>query len=567
VLESAEQVDRVAAVLATTSLEAQSVPATLYASLMARLDRLGSAPKELAQIGAVLGREFTYQLVALVAQRDERKLQTELGQLSDAGLLLCRGIPPHSSYLLRARRQELHARVAAVLAQHFADLVERRPELLAHNLSAGGEIEGAVDEWLKAGQRAAARFAHLEAIRHFERGLAELAALPEGPIRDKREIELQLALGLSLFTAKGLDAVEAAQAYTRAHELAERQGDQRQQLTAVFGLWQSAASASRMFDRRRLSNRLQQLTAESSDDELRLQARHSAWGTCLFGGEPAAARDHCDAGLRLYDPERHKSHRLLYGGHDPGVCAGNNCAIAHWLLGYPDKALAIGDEALALAERIAHPFSLQAALLYNSMLRLERREPQMALQRLEAGEALVSEQRLGFIFEPQLLRGAALSEQGAHEDSVACLRAGLASGRGALLLRPYGLARLAEAMARRGEHGASIAAAREGRKVQDETGYGCWEAELDRVEGIALLGLNRLDEGQRALETALRVARSQQAKAFELRAATSLARLWRDQGKRNAARDLLAPVYGWFTEGFDTRDLKDAKGFLEELAA
>jgi predicted ATPase len=155
--------------------------------------------------------------------------------------------------LLRARRQELHARFAAVLEQHFANLVERQPELLAYHLTAGGDTERAVDEWLKAGQYAAARFAHLEAIRHFERGLAELTALPEGRVRDKREIELQLARGLSLFTTKGLAAVEAAQAYTRAHKLAERQGDQRQLFMAVFGLWQSAASVSSIFDRRRLS--------------------------------------------------------------------------------------------------------------------------------------------------------------------------------------------------------------------------------------------------------------------------------------------------------------------------
>ena len=217
VLESAGQGDRVAAVLATTSLAALSVPATLHASLMARLDRLGPVAKEVAQIGAVLGREFAYELIEPVAQRDETELQAALGQLSDAGLLFCRGAAPHSSYLfkhalvqdaaygtlLRARRQELHARVAAVLEQHFADLVERQPELLAHHLTAAGDTERAVDQWLKAGQHAAARSAHLEAIRHFERGLAALAALPEGPARDGREIELQLARGLSLFTAEG----------------------------------------------------------------------------------------------------------------------------------------------------------------------------------------------------------------------------------------------------------------------------------------------------------------------------------------------------------------------------
>jgi predicted ATPase len=224
VLESTGQGDRVAAVMATKSLAALSVPATLHASLMARLDRLGPAAKDVAQIGAVLGREFAYELIAPVVQRDKRELQVALDQLCDAELLFCRGIAPHSSYLfkhalvqdaacdmlLRARRQELHARVATVLEQDFADIVERQPEFLAHHLTGAGDTERAVDQWLKAGRHAAARLAHLEAIGHFERGLAALAALAEGPARDGREIELQLARGLSLFTAQGFMAAEAA---------------------------------------------------------------------------------------------------------------------------------------------------------------------------------------------------------------------------------------------------------------------------------------------------------------------------------------------------------------------
>ena len=217
VLESAAQGERVAAVLATTSLAAQSVPATLHASLMARLDRLGRAAKEVAQIGAVLGREFAYELIEPVAQRPEKELQTVLAQLGDAGLLFCRGTAPHASYLfkhalvqdaaystlLRGRRQELHARVAAALDQHFAGLVERQPELLAHHLTAAGNTERAVDQWLKAGQHAAARLAYVEAIAHLEQGLDLLHSLPGSPVRNGREIELQLALGLCLHTAKG----------------------------------------------------------------------------------------------------------------------------------------------------------------------------------------------------------------------------------------------------------------------------------------------------------------------------------------------------------------------------
>ncbi|MGB6795317.1 MAG: AAA family ATPase [Xanthobacteraceae bacterium] len=580
VLESAGHRDRIAAVLATTSLDALSVPATLYASLMARLDRLGPAAKEVAQIGAVLGREFAYELIEPVAQRDEGELQATLGQLNDAGLLFCRGTAPHSSYLfkhalvqdtaygtlLRGRRQELHARVAAVLERSFADLVERRPELLAHHLSAAGETERAIDQWLKAGQYATARLAHLEAIRHFDRGLAAIAALPEGPARDGRELVLQLARGLSLFTAEGFGAAEAPQAYTRARDLAEQRGDPRQLFMAVYGLWQTANGAGSIVDCRKFSNRLQHLTADDADDELRLQAHHSAWATCLFSGDPAAARDHCEVGRQLYDPERHRLHRQLYGGHDPGICAGNFAAQVHWLLGFSEQGLMLGNHALALAERIAHPFSFAITLQFYSMLHLERGEPELALQRLAAAEALAAEQRFGFVLEPQLLRGAALTAQGAFAEAGACLRAGLASRTGATRMRCYGLAQLANVLARQGEHAAALAAARDGLSNGEKTGQRQWEAELRRLEGIALSGLNRLEEGQSALEEAMRVARGQQAKVYELRAATNLARLWGEQDRRAEAHDLLAPVYGWFTEGFGTADLKEAKALLDELA-
>jgi class 3 adenylate cyclase len=235
VLERGDQDNRVAAVLSASPLPALAVPATLHASLIARLDRIGAPAKEVAQIGAVLGREFSYELIQAVTQRNAAELQAALTRLTEAGLLFCRGAPPHASYLfkhalvqdaaygalLRGRRRELHARVAAMLEQHFAELIGRQPEFLAHHLTAAGDNDRAVDQWLKAGQHAAERSAHREAIGHFDRGLATLAALPEGPARDRQEIDLQLARGLSLFTARGFTSAEAAEAYTRAREHAE----------------------------------------------------------------------------------------------------------------------------------------------------------------------------------------------------------------------------------------------------------------------------------------------------------------------------------------------------------
>jgi predicted ATPase len=384
--------------------------------------------------------------------------------------------------------------------------------------------------------------------------------------RDGLEIELQLARGLSLFTTEGFAARGATEIYTRACELAEQRGDPRQQFMAVYGLWQSANSGGRTRESRKFSDRLLQLTESTANDGLYLQAHHSAWSTFLYAGEPAAARSHSEIGRQLYDPEQHRSHRLLYGGHDPGACARYIGAQAQWLLGYPDEAVALEGEAVALADRLAHPFSLELALLWNALLRLERREPELALQPLDAAEMLAAEQRLGFLYEPRFARGAALSAQGVFEEAVACLRQGLASRLGALTFRPFALASLAEALTRQGDFDAALEATRGGQRLQEESDQRRWEAELHRLEGIALAGLNRLEEGQRALEEALRIARRQQAKSYELRAATSLARLWGEQGRRAEARDLLAPVYGWFTEGFDTADLKEAKALLDQLA-
>jgi class 3 adenylate cyclase/predicted ATPase len=579
VLESADRDNRVEAVLGTSPLPNFAIPATLHASLMARLDRLGPVAKEVAQIGAVIGREFAYELIAPIAQRPEKQLRTALDQLGDAGLLFCRGAAPHASYLfkhalvqdaaystlLRGRRQELHARVAAALEEHFADLVERQPELLAHHLTAACDTERAVDQWLKAGRHTAARLAYLEAIAHFEQGIGLLHSLPESPVWNGREIELQLALGLCTFSAKG--AVAAKPAYARAHELAETSGEPQQRFEALCGVWQSTMVSGGVTAAMPLSERLLRLAEREGDDELRLQAHHSCWSTLVYTGDPAKAREHADAGRRLYDPEKHASHRFVYGGHDPGACAGWIGAMAEWLLGYPEKSLASITEALALAERIAHPFTLSLALTISSVVHLNRREPERALHQLEAAEVLAAEQRLSLIFEPGMLRGAALTEQGAVDEAIAHIREGVTKWTrlGRSLLLPYGLAFLAQGLVRHGDQAAALAALRDGFASAEATGEHFWDAELHRLTGAALLAENKLDEGGASMQHAIHIAQAQQVKSLELRAAMSLARLWRDQGKVQQARELLAPVYGWFTEGFETRDLKEAKALLEQL--
>ena len=578
VIERADQEGRVAAVLSAAPLSALAVPATLRASLVARLDRIGAAAREVAQIGAVLGREFSYELIEPVAQRGAAELQAALDRLAEAGLLFCRGVAPQSSYLfknalvqnaaygtlLRTRRQELHARVAAALEQHFADLVERQPELLAHHLTGASDTERAVDQWLKAGRHAAARLAHLEAIAHLERGLGLLGPVPESAGRDRRELELRLALGLSHMTTKGMWSDEAGTAYERARELAERCGDPQQQFQALYGLWQHSSGAGRMTVARSLSARLLRVTERGDDSGARLQAHHSAWTTALFSGDAVAAREHTEQGRRLYDPEQHRSHRYLYGGQDPGVCARIIGAQAAWFLGNPDWSLATAVDSISLAESLAHPYSVGLALGFAVAVRLYRGEPELAAQLIDRAERLAAEQRFTLVVSPPIFRGAVLLAQGAAEEAVAAIRAGLPGWQPALW-RAQARAWLAEALLQEGMLAAALTAIGEGLADIEVTGERSWESELHRLMGIVLLADTKGDEAEAYFREALDIARQTQRKALELRAATNLARFWGERGRRVEAREILAPIYGWFTEGFDTADLMDAKALLDEL--
>jgi class 3 adenylate cyclase/tetratricopeptide (TPR) repeat protein len=573
VLESADPGDRLA-VLTASPTPSLAIPATLQASLIARLDRLGTAAKGVAQIGAVLGREFSYDLIRHVARRPD--LDIALGRLTDAGLLFCCGLPPHSSYLfkhalvqdaaygtlLRRRRRPLHGRIAVALEQEFADLVERRPELLAHHLTSAGDAARAAAQWLKAGQYAAAHSAHVEAIAHLERGLALLPSLPETAERDSLEIELQLALGMSSIRAKSMIAPAVREAYGRASELAEKHRDQRRLFQAIYGIWQHNVGSGRIVAARPLAERLLAVTAhDDADPGLRLQAHHAVWTTLYVGGEPAGCLEHCEIGRRRYDPERYQSHRDLYGGHDAGSCAWLLGGHAEWLLGQADTALTSLREAVALAERI-HPAEPVGALCYSALLHVYRGEPELVLARLAAAEKLAREQGMSPALNPQILLGAALFLRGEVGDAIVSLRAGLPPGRTGGV-RPFGLCILAEALARQGEHAEALAAIDDAQRTAEATGGGFWNAEVHRSHGLVLQSQNKLSESEVAFRQALQLARQQQAKSWELRAATSLARLWGEQGRRAEARELLAPIYGWFTEGFDTADLKDAKALLD----
>jgi tetratricopeptide (TPR) repeat protein len=575
VLESPDRDDQLTAAGSSTS--ALAVPATLHASLISRLDRLGTAAKEVAQIGAVLGREFSHDLIQHVAHRPD--LETALEQLTRAGLLFCRGLPPASSYLfkhalvqdaaystlLRRRRQRLHSRIATVLEQSFDDVVERQPELLAHHLTGAGETKRAIGQWLKAAQYAAARVAYVEAAAHLERGLALLPSLPETTERDSLELDLALALGMSSIRTKGMISPAVREAYARASELAVKLGSDQLQFQALYGVWQHHVGSSRIIAARPLVDQLLSVTArDGADPGLRLQAHHAAWTTLIFAGEGVTALEHCQIGRQRYDPTRYQSHRDLYGGHDAGVCAWLLGSQAEWLLGYADTAVNSGAEAMALAEQISHPVTAVSVFSYVAVPHLLRREPELVLARLDSGETLAAEYRISALLSPRILRGAALFFRGEIRDAIDCLREGLPPGRTGGL-RTAGFCLLAEALTQQGEYAEALAGIDESLRTVEATGEGFFTAELHRVHGIVLLAQNQLAESEVHFRKSLKIARDQQAKSWELRTATSLARMWAEQGRRSEAHDLLAPIYSWFTEGHDTFDLRDAKALLDEL--
>jgi class 3 adenylate cyclase/predicted ATPase len=558
---------------------ALAVPASLHASLMARLDRLGAA-KEVAQIGAVIGREFSHGLLAAVARKPEAELNSALERLITAGLLFRQGEPPHASYLfkhalvqdaaygalLRSRRQELHVRVATTLREHFADLVDRQPELLAHHFTGAEQVEQAADQWLKAGQFAAAHSAYAEAVSHFDRGLSLLGSLSDAQ-RDRLEIELQLAKGVSLIIAKGFSSAEAAKANARAQELSEKTGDIESLFVAIWGLW-NFRRTSDLNAARELSDKLLSLVEKNKNDGLRLEAHHTGWTTHFFRGELALAQEHCEKGRTLYDFEQHRTHAHIYG-HDPGVCARTVGAWSDWLLGYPDTALARVNNGLALAERVNHPFSLAVARLHASILHQFRRDSASVLQCTESAETLAAEKRFALTLDPRVLRGWALLAPDGIEAAIASFRAALSdpARQGTIQYAPYSFALFSEVLCLTGNHDGGSDALRDAAVIAEQSGERWWDAEICRLRGLVALSGGEVSESEAWLLKSLQTAQQQRAKSLELRAAMSLARLWRDQGKVQQARELLAPVYGWFTEGFDTLDLKEAKALLDELRA
>ena len=586
--ESEGEARRTAAAVPSPAL---AVPASLHASLMARLDRLGPA-KEVAQIGAAMGREFSHAMLAAVVRKSEAELNSALDRLIAAGLLFRQGVPPHASYLfkhalvqdaaygtlLREARRALHARIAETLETMFAEIADNQPELLARHFTEAGVIEKAASLWGKAGQRSRERSALVEAIEQLTRAIDQIATLPSTPTLRREQIKLQIALLNPLQYVKGYGAPQAKAAVERARlliEQAEALGEPPEDplllLSVLSGLWITNWGAFNADALRELSAQYLAL-AEKQGVTVPVLTGHYRIGLSLMStGDIALGRARFDQAMALYDPAEHRRLAMQFG-HDIGVIILCWRSWALWMLGYPEAALADAEHALRDARATNHAATLMNALGLTATTHILCGNYAAAKARSDELVALADEKGSLFWKSGGMMgQGWALTLTGRASDAVKIIAAAINAWRstGATLLVPAWLSSLAHPYAELGQFDDAWRCIGEALTTTETTNERWYEAYTHHIAGEIALMSPEPDaaKAEAYFERALAVARKQQAKSWELRAATSMARLWRDQGKRDEARDLLAPVYSWFTEGFDTLDLKEAKALLDELAS
>ncbi|WP_024520237.1 adenylate/guanylate cyclase domain-containing protein [Bradyrhizobium sp. Tv2a-2] len=588
VLEAEGQgaVERTIAVVPSPAL---AVPASLHASLMARLDRLGPA-KEVAQIGAAIGREFSHALLAAVVRMPEAELRSALDRLIQTGLLFRLGLPPNATYLfkhalvrdasygtlLREPRRALHARIAEAVESQFAETAESQPELLAHHCTEAGLIAKAAALWGKAGQRSLARSALVEATVQLIRALSQIATLPGTPALRGDQIKLQVALVNALMHTKGHAAPETIASLDRARtfiEQAESLGESPEDplllFSVLYGFWVAnyiGFNSDALLD---LATECLAL-AEKRGTMVPLMLGHRLMATSLMcTGALAESRAHYDQAIAIYEPAEHRALATRFG-QDMRVAALSYRSWALWLLGFPEAAGRDAEQALKEAREISQAATLMYALFHTSFTHICCGN--YAAASAEANELVPLADERGSLFWGSLgmlAQGYVLALTGKVSDAVPVITSGIIARRStaATALEPFCLSYLAGAHAELGNFDDALSCIREAMSKVETTKESWFEAEIKRTAGEIALSLPDPDatKAEEYFEHALAVARQQQAKSWELRAAVSMARLWYEQGKRQQAHDLLAPVYGWFTEGFDTRDLKEAKALLGEL--
>jgi class 3 adenylate cyclase/tetratricopeptide (TPR) repeat protein len=576
--ESEGEAQRTAAAVLSPAL---AVPASLHASLMARLDRLGPA-KEVAQIGSAIGREFSHGLLASVVSKPETELGLALDRLIGAGLLFRQGVPPHATYLLkhalvrdaaygtllRERRRELHARIAETL-ERYPDDAAARPEIIAHHLAEASLGDRAITYLRKAAGAAIKRWANAEAAEHLTRSLKLATQFPETAARDKVELDLLLELGPILMTVRGVASQEVQEVYRRAHSLCRDETEPAQLFAAKWGLWNTEHHHSRFEAAHHWATQLLDVAQVSGEPSLLLQAHHSAWTSLFVAGENQKALSHAQKGIEIYDLDAHRDHATRYGGHDPGVCANMMGGMAAWFSGLPAYAAELSAAAIELGRMLGEPFSWAMALSFGATVAALRREPAVVIARSAALQGLLARHQLAlghFGSTAKVLTGWAIATEGKHDEGRLTAEAGVAELRGSgYARRSFQLSIMAAVYRLVGDASAALKTLDEALQISQTQGEARWHSQILYERGLALVSADDDERAEHAFTESLKVSRQQKILLPELRAAIGLSKLWRDQARRREAHELLAPIYGSFTEGFDTLDLKEAKALLDEL--
>ena len=567
----------------TGPLPALAVPTTLQGSLMARLDRLQTA-REVAQIGASIGREFLYELILAVGRLDEETLRTGLRRLVDAELVYERGAAPDSSYvfkhaliqdvayqsLLRSTRQQLHQRIAKVLESRFAADVKTHPELLAHHCTVAGLVHEAIPLWHRAGELAIERSAHVEAIAHLTQGLELVAALPEAPERDRWELELRVTLGVPLTATRGYGDAEVERTYARARALSHVVGEVPQVFRALYGLWRSHLLRAEYDNARALAEELLAMAESVGETPFLAAANRALGGTLFYMGEFARSATHLEAVLTAYPSDADRSRSLIqdvYDVVDPRVTAHSYLAWGLWMRGFPDRAAEASDTAITMARDLDHPFSIALALSFSEWLHQFRGETAATRDRAGAAIRLSSEQHFPFwIGWGRVLTGWAQAEDGALAEGAASILAGLADWRqqGSELGRPYFLSLLAAVQSKSGRPDEAAASLSEAKALGDRTQENWCTPDILRRQAVLAHGGAHTDEAEALCAKSLQLARSQGSAAFVLRAATDLCRMRHGTEREAEARTQLRTALAAIEGGADTADVAAAIALLSE---
>ena len=557
-----------------------AIPATLQDSLMSRLDRLVTA-KSVAQYASVIGRQFSYDLLQAVSELDEATLQRELRRLVDAELVYQRGVAPHATYffkhaliqdtayesLLRSTRQGYHRRIAEVLEAQFPEVVETQPELLAHHCAAANLDEQAVDYWRQAGEKAVQRSANMEAIAHLNRGLERLAARPHVPEQRHQELDLLIILGPALIATKGYVAPEVKDTYNRAYELCRDVGEETQRFAVLSGLRRFYLVRGEFNTTRDIGNELLTLAQRQQDSTFLLEAYWALAGVLFLLGEFVLVQRYLKQAVAIFASRRENSQTIRHGTV-PGIHCLGWLSLTSWMLGFSEQALQQSQQTLELAQQQTSRFAQRFCFSHARMLHHYRREATSILEKRQSEKILqsgypITDQRESSI---NIADNWALFIEGKRENIVSSMRDSLDISDN-VNFRPYLLSFLVEIYGKTNQIQDGLETIEEGFTLIQQMGAYFYEAELHRLKGQLLLqqSPDNQTKAEACFQHAISIAQRQSAKSWELHAAASLAKLWQQQGKRQEAYDLLAPAYGWFTEGFDTADLIEAKALLDRL--